>query len=162
MVPPDVNYIHVNFHASFLNGRMVISVVARNQFRTVIWEKSTIGHSLSPLTEEAEAVKRACLSAAIEGWKSVIFEGDAQVLIKAIIGESQTRHWSIITHLRDIKTLTSVNNGWSFIYVPRQANSVAHELAIWALRNNSSGSTMEEELPNSCRSIIEMEFRKPG
>lgn len=79
----------------------------------------------------------------------VIFEGDSKLVIDAISSGEQQSHWRIRSLIVDIVKFCCDHCGWSFKHVKRQANSVAHNLAKWALEENLSGTIPTAIIPDS-------------
>ena len=72
--------------------------------------------------------------------KKVVIEGDSKMCIEALRTRNLDVPWRISSCLTEICRLTSLLFDCSFIWVRREANCAAHELATWPLQNHLIGS----------------------
>nr|POE46277.1 putative ribonuclease h protein [Quercus suber] len=94
--PPPSDCIKLNVDAATKSSSSTVAVVARNHLGKVlsIWAKKH--HSSSPVIAEAESLYWAMNLAVKEGWKSVIFEGDAKNCFDPLINLDLSPEW--LTH----------------------------------------------------------------
>jgi hypothetical protein len=108
-----------------------------------------------PLTAEAMAALFAVQFSIEVGFFDVVFEGDAQTVIKEI--DSQPPHLSRIGHF--IESIASVRQqcrNSNFVYVHRSINGAAHVLACEAAFSNVN-ETWLEDTPRSIAHIVTKE-----
>lgn len=79
----------------------------------------------------------------------LIFEGDALGVIQALHGNKAHEDWRSSPLVDAGRKLVSLWPYWSIKYVPRQLNSVAHNLANWVARSDFSGYVNPHLLPHS-------------
>nr|POE61325.1 stigma-specific stig1-like protein 3 [Quercus suber] len=94
--PPPSDCIKLNADAATRSSGSALAVVPRNHLGEVlsIWAKKH--HSSSPAIAEAESLYWAMNLAVKEGWKSVIFEGDAKNCFDPLINLDLSPEW--LTH----------------------------------------------------------------
>jgi ribonuclease HI len=64
--------------------------------------------------------------AKVENWSSIIIESDSKMCVDAILQDPPDRLWKIAVLCDNVKTLAAE---FSFNWVKREANMVAHTLA---------------------------------
>ncbi|XP_056856607.1 uncharacterized protein LOC130506025 [Raphanus sativus] len=75
--------------------------VIRDQYGVVkYWAMARLGHAMSPLEAEYKALVAAVQCVIFWGYKSMVFEGDCEVLIRMMLGGR--KEYSIITLCNDI------------------------------------------------------------
>lgn len=87
----------------------------------------------SPLTEEATAIRLGMLMAREAQWKEVEFHSDCKNIIDMILGKTKNEA-SVAVVLEDISSLKRLFNHYTFSFVNRSVNVVAHKLAKFAIR----------------------------
>ena len=103
--------------------------------------------AMLPTVEILEAMvgRRAMIFMEELGLRRAIFEGDSEIIVKALAGDCLDR--SCIGHIiKDCKSLMGCFQTCSFSYVRRQSNGVAHALARRA-RESSPLSVWMESVP---------------
>lgn len=105
-----------------------IGAVVRNQAGQVMAALSEkIKKSTSVEILEALATRRAVKFILELGFNQSMFEGDSEIIIKALACEDFSL--AIVGHIiKDILSMSSLLQTKSFSYVRRQGNSVAHAL----------------------------------
>ncbi|KAG7572479.1 Ribonuclease H domain [Arabidopsis suecica] len=91
------------------------------------WGSSLLSHVSSPLEAESKALVVAMQQAWIRGYKKIMFEGDCEILIKAVTDSSQPS--DIANLLLDIDFWASKFSAVVFTFVRRNNNAIAHFLA---------------------------------
>ncbi|XP_050258814.1 uncharacterized protein LOC126703786 [Quercus robur] len=106
-----------------------IGVVVRNELGQVMTSLTKkIPMPLSVEVLKAKAVRRAMIITTEWGFHRAIFEGDSELVVKALFGDSS--HHSCIGHIaKDCKSIMSFFQTCSFSHVRQQSNRVAHTLA---------------------------------
>ena len=84
------------------------------------------------LVRLSEAVLWALQLALSEQFLYVIIEGDSQICMDSLNGNSSYGSWSISSICNDILALCKSFSGCNFCQVKREANNVAHSLAKFA------------------------------
>jgi len=64
--------------------------------------------------------------------------------------------WEIHNVVCDIVAKLYLHDEWSFVFVPREANSLAHMLALWALPVTSSRPVDISSIPSWGRGDVEL------
>ncbi|XP_050248495.1 uncharacterized protein LOC126695706 [Quercus robur] len=130
-VPPDEGMYKVNYDGTcFVDEEKAgIGVVVRNdrgQVMGSLAEKIEMPPTVEVL--EAMAARRAMIFMEELGLRNAIFEGDSEIVVKALVGLCP--YQSSIGHIiKDCKALRGVFQTCSFSHVRRQGNGVAHALA---------------------------------
>ena len=130
-VPPDAEMYKVNYdEACFVDEEKAgIGVVVRNdrgQVMGFLAEKIEMPPTVEVL--EVMATRRAMIFMEELGFRHAVFEGDFELVVKALVGLCLDR--SSIGHIiKDCKSLRGVFQTCSFSHVRRQGNGVAHALA---------------------------------
>ena len=86
-----------------------------------------------PLIAEALAIKWALELVQMERYPNIIVESDSKVCIEAITGITADSWWKIDALCSDVVTLGLSFSSVCFSWVRREANSLAHELANYAV-----------------------------
>ncbi|KAK9998225.1 hypothetical protein SO802_017828 [Lithocarpus litseifolius] len=77
---------------------------------------------------ELLAARRAVVLVSETGFQQSCFEGDSEVVVKALRGSGLEK--SVVGHiLKDTLSIASLLQSYSFSHVNRQGNAVAHALA---------------------------------
>lgn len=130
--PPSTGFVKINFDGAFiqnLNGGG-IGVVARSSDGSFLFARSCGGlRARSAIVMESLALRTGVLLAIEKGIRRVIFEGDAKGLIDALSGRGVGCEDIHLLVLDILQLCISSFEAFSFGYVGRKCNSVAHELA---------------------------------
>ena len=125
-----------------------IGVVVRNdrgQVMGSLAEKIEMPPTVEVL--EAMAARRVMLFMEELGLRHAVFEGDLELVVKALVGHCPNR--SSIGHIiKDCKSLRGLFQTCSFSHVRRQGNGVAHALARRARKSFPLTVWMESVPPN--------------
>ena len=135
--PPPSGCIKLNVDAAFQQDPVsALAVVARNHLGEVlsIWAKKH--HSSSPVIAEGEALYWAVNLAIKEGWKSVIFEGDAKNCFDPLINPDLSPEWLTHNIIYNICSLVVAFDFVYFCWVRRSCNSAAHVAVKFALNSD--------------------------
>ena len=138
--PPPLGWIKFNFDAAVKLDKVVLAMVCRDNSGSIVAAESQEECPGEPLWAESKAALLVASLARREGFDRVVLEGDAQLVIKAILNPSTTPHWSINAIIEDIRLILNSFVCWNASFVFRDSNSVAHSLAQWAYFCNSFGS----------------------
>ena len=133
--PPPSGCIKLNVDVAMRSSGSALVVVARNHLAEVlsIWAKKH--HNSSPAIAEAEALYWAMNLAVKEGWKSVIFEGDAKNCFDPFINPDLSPDWLTHNVICNIRSLAVAFDFVNFCWVRRSCNSAAHVAAKFALNS---------------------------
>ncbi|XP_041017867.1 uncharacterized protein LOC121260078 [Juglans microcarpa x Juglans regia] len=114
-------------------GEVLVSLLAKRSFNS------------KPVLAECLALYRAMVLCHELSLCNVIFEGDAQSVVKAV--KSKEENWLWFGQVvDDIKELLKRRQDWKVAWVPREENGVAHQLAKFGF-NYSNEIVMIEESP---------------
>lgn len=130
--PPEKHLVKCNFDTSFQiqNLQATGGWIIRDQMGTPThWGSSNLNHAATPLEAETKALLVAVQQVWIRGYKSVCFEGDCEVLIKVIKGESKNQ--AIDNLVTDIRLWASNFDSVCFCFTRRDCNRAAHCLAAY-------------------------------
>ncbi|RYR13322.1 hypothetical protein Ahy_B04g070381 isoform B [Arachis hypogaea] len=127
--PPLVGWIKCNVDAAFDKARSTGATAAifRDHNGTLLSGINSSIVATSPLAAEALAVRAALILSRNFQMQKVIIESDNQMLIQAL--KSHTTIAEIQVILQDILHLVGGIPNCGFTWVPREANSLAHEVA---------------------------------
>ncbi|XP_030968482.1 uncharacterized protein LOC115988978 [Quercus lobata] len=146
--PPEQGVYKANYDGAYFveEEKAGIGVVIRNELGQVMGslaEKIEMPSTVEVL--EALAARRAMIFMEELGLRQAIFEGDSELVVKALVGDVSVR--SSIGHIvKDCKSLMGLFQTCTFSHVRRQSNGVAHALAQRA-RNSSPLSVWMESVP---------------
>lgn len=133
--PPSADHIKVNVDATIneRDDRIGLGMVVRDASGSVLLAASQSKWPfISVERAELEALLWAVDFIKDRGWHHVVMEGDAQYVIHALQRKSnRSFHNQIIVD--NILASVSAIDHLSFSFCYREANSVAHRLAKWAL-----------------------------
>ncbi|XP_065622361.1 uncharacterized protein LOC136064497 [Quercus suber] len=136
-VPPAEGIYKVNYDGAYFvdEEKAGISVVVQNDLGQVMGslaEKIDMPTTVEVL--KAMATRRAMLFMEELGLRHAVFEGDSELVVKALVGHCPDR--SSIGHIiKDCKSLRGLFQTCSFSHVRRQGNGVAHALAMRARKS---------------------------
>lgn len=130
--PPPKGFIKINTDASFKHPYQSasIGVVCRDEFCRFQWGFNDKIKSVSSFMSEALALKRALMLAVDLEHDKVMFESDAQLLVKSINeGKPDLHDWKCRSIIQEIIDLMASYVGFSVNYLPRDGNVAADCLA---------------------------------
>ena len=155
--PPASGELKANFDgAVFVDiGEVGIGVVIRNEFGEVM---ATLSEkiALSPLMETLELLvaRRAVMFAVELRFRHVIFEGDAEGVIKVLSQRDVTQ--SPVDHLvKDFRFIAGSLGTFSLSHTRRQGNNIAHALARRARSSFPLLVWMEDVPPNILHCVLD-------
>lgn len=100
-----------------------------------------------PDAGECFGILKAAQMALHEGWREVVFESDAKLVVQNLNEEEMNfAHWSMSNYLFAIKSVCQYFNVFSFVWTPRKANYLVHEVCKWAARLDFAGTVMPDVL----------------
>ncbi|KAH7845104.1 hypothetical protein Vadar_021447 [Vaccinium darrowii] len=130
--PPPAGLVKLNFDGAFIHGQNSggVGVVARADDGSFLFARSCGGlRARSALMMESLALRASVLLAKENGIRKVIFEGDAKGLIDVLNGNAAGREEIQLLVWDILQLCNSSFDEFSFVYVGRKGNGVAHELA---------------------------------
>ncbi|XP_026399608.1 uncharacterized protein LOC113295492 [Papaver somniferum] len=133
--PPPPFYIKINVDAAYNNGRGAASAVARDSYGLHLGSGAFCFDSFSSTVAEAKAYGLGLQLARRLQFSKIIVEGDAEEIPKAIIGNMNDIPWNIRSTVLSIHDRVKDFSEVSFLVVPRDANSIAHDLVQFAISN---------------------------
>ncbi|RYR28231.1 hypothetical protein Ahy_B01g052353 isoform B [Arachis hypogaea] len=127
--PPLEGWIKCNVDAAFVEAQSLgaMAAVFRDRNGTLLSGINSSIVATSPLAMEALAVKAALIISQNFQIEKVIIESDNQILIQALKSHASIAEIQVI--LQDILHLARGIPSYGFTWVPREANSLAHEVA---------------------------------
>jgi ribonuclease HI len=152
---PPVGWIKLNWDAAtdHQNGLMGVGLVARDSRGQV---QVSLCHFMPYLTDptvaEAFAARRGVELCSAMGFTAVIFEGDSQMIVKALLVD-ETQPSSFDSIVADTQLLLSSFPQWQVRFVRRTDNDVAHRLARMAVKHKVS-HVWVESIPSSISDAI--------
>ena len=135
--------------AATRSSSSALAVVARNHLGEVLSILAKKHHSSSPVIAEAESLYWAMNLAFKEGWKSVIFEGDAKNYFDPLINPDLSPEWLTHNIIYNIRSLAVAFDFVKFCWVWITCNFAAHEAAKFALNSDSEYRFDKGNLPPS-------------
>ena len=145
--PPPSGCIKLNVDAATRSSGSALTVVARNHLGEVLSILAKKHHSSSPAIAEAESLYWAMNLVVKEGWKSVIFEGDAKNCFDPLINPNLSPEWLTHNIICNIRSLAIAFDFVKFCWVRRTCDSAAYEAAKFALNSNLEYSFNKGNLP---------------
>ncbi|KAG7941873.1 hypothetical protein I3843_16G069700 [Carya illinoinensis] len=144
--PPDVGVSKLNFDAAIdkVGNRMGLGIVARNHLGELLFSFST-SRLFSGTSDTAEAAGLwKAMDLAVElGIRNVVYEGDAERIIKGVTEEKEAVAW-MDQLFKDMRGRLLNRPDWSVQFIHREGNSVAYELAKRVLRIEGEWCWIEE------------------
>ncbi|XP_025651809.1 uncharacterized protein [Arachis hypogaea] len=127
--PPLQGWIKCNVDAAFTGAQSVgaTAVVFRDHNGTLLSGINSTIVAASSLAAEALAVRAALIMSQNLLMQKVIIESDNQILIQALKSHASVAEIQVV--LDDIRHLARGIPSCGFTWVPREANSLAHEVA---------------------------------
>lgn len=135
MATPPIGWYRINFDGAVFVKEIVVGLgsMIRNEnslIMTALSQKNPLPASIDMV--EVLAATWTLLFAKELGLEYVTLEGDAEIIINAILGDNiQFSSYGHIIH--DIKTLASSLHRIHFNFIRRQGNIVAHSSLDWPL-----------------------------
>ncbi|KAL5583449.1 hypothetical protein UlMin_015891 [Ulmus minor] len=155
--PPPSGWIKINCDATLNDVGCSIACVARNDKADIVrWEARRID-LYSPLVAEALAVDMAIKMAVQANWRYICLMSDFKIVIEALQNRNSDSPWSISSILDNCKLNVCNFAAYSFVFSPRAANFLAHNLAKWCLHSCTS-SQVFLSIPSSVISDTEEWF----
>ena len=157
-LPPPLGWIKINVDAAVSANIASIAVLARNHSSVPIKTWARTIRKTTPLQAETKALLWAVQLAKIEKWSHIIFEGDAKQCFDAINSPDSPVPWAILAPISDIRCLVAHFVSFSFIWVPRACNVVAHHTARAALDSRMSFCFNKDNLPPVLLAMCKEDF----
>ncbi|KAK9934147.1 hypothetical protein M0R45_021301 [Rubus argutus] len=134
--PPPPGHIKINFDAAWINETKLtgIGVLARDCHGSLIDGSSLLCLSGSPLEAEARAALTAVTLANKFHHVPIIFESDSKVLVDCISMNDSAQNWKIAPIISKINHSTTLNGRAVWLWIHREANSVADLVASLVVR----------------------------
>ncbi|KAH7840848.1 hypothetical protein Vadar_022503 [Vaccinium darrowii] len=129
---PSPGLVKVNFDGAFVQNLNVggVGAVARADVGVFLFARACGGlKARSAIVMEGLALRTGVLLAKERGIRRVIFEGDAKGLIEVLNGKSAGCEDIQLLVLDILQLCRSFFDVFSFVFVGRSCNAVAHELA---------------------------------
>ncbi|XP_026430297.1 uncharacterized protein LOC113326835 [Papaver somniferum] len=145
--PPNC-VIKINVDAAFNNGDAAAMVVARDSFGNHLGSGVICFNTISSTVAEAKDYGLGIHLAKRLQFSKIIVEGDASDIPKSIKGSTNEIPWSIRSTILSIRDHIKDFSEISFTSVPRDVNSLAHDLAQSAVPNNVNRWWSYDEPPN--------------
>jgi ribonuclease HI len=134
--PPPPGFVKINVDAAVANSRTTLAVVARNEHGNIVkaWAKEHMAGDA--LFAEASAFLWALQLAKNSGMQQIIVEGDAKLVVEALLKNANDVSWTIAAIISDALVLASSFSSCKFGWIKRDGNTVAHMLAKFASQSN--------------------------
>ncbi|XP_026396139.1 uncharacterized protein LOC113290771 [Papaver somniferum] len=134
---PNNPFIKINVDAAWKDGMNACAAVAIDS-NGLCWGAGTrLGRTDTVVYAETDGFKLATDLASWLNLNHIIIEGDSQLVVKSLQGELRTVPWRI-WRLKDeiTKWMNEHNSSGAYNYIPKMANSAAHNLAVYAFSHN--------------------------
>ncbi|XP_026383425.1 uncharacterized protein LOC113278917 [Papaver somniferum] len=133
--PPSL-FVKINIGAAFHNGRSAVAAVAMDSFGSFLGCGAVFFYSFSSTAAEGKAYRFGIQLASRLQVTKIIVEGDAPDIPKAIVGNTEEIPWCIKYTVMSIRDCAKDFIEVRFTAIPRDANSIAHDLVQCAISNN--------------------------
>lgn len=138
-LPPAPNVVSITGDVAVYSGGLTYAVFSRDDKGTILEARCGSGAGNSPLKGKAIAIRLGVILAEEKNWEAVVFQSDARVLMDQISNMEMQPDWFIEEDIQFIRAKWSAHPCWQFIWIPREANGLAHEIAHWCRRVNVVG-----------------------
>ncbi|XP_016170478.1 uncharacterized protein LOC107613135 [Arachis ipaensis] len=127
--PPLAGWVKGNVDVTFVEVHSggATAAVIRDHTRNLLTDSNSKIMATSPLAAEALAVREALIMANNFQLERIIIESDSLILIQALKSQASIAEIQVI--LDDILDLARSISNCGFIWVPREGNALAHEVA---------------------------------
>ncbi|RYR05051.1 hypothetical protein Ahy_B06g084898 [Arachis hypogaea] len=127
--PPLQGWIKCNVDVAFIDAQSVgaVAAVFRDHNGSLLSGINSTIVAGSPLAAEALAIRAALIMSQNFLMQKIIIESDNQILIQALKSHASIAEIQVV--LDDILHLARIISSCGFTWVPREANSLAHEVA---------------------------------
>ncbi|XP_026378797.1 uncharacterized protein LOC113273263 [Papaver somniferum] len=146
-LPPPL-FMKINVDAAYNNGKGVVAAVAVDSFGNHLGCGALCFNTFSATVAEAKAYVFGIQLAKRLQLSRLIVEGDASEIPKAVTGNTNEIPWSlrstVLSILDRIKDFSEIR----FVAIPRDANSIAHDLVQYAISNFINKWWYHDEPPN--------------
>ena len=129
---PPLGWVKFNFDAAITPSASFPSIVCRDSNGHIILVFTAKESVSSPAQAEAKAALLAVSSTTNLQLPSVIFKGDAKIVIDSIKAPSSTPFWDVRSIISDIQLLLPSFPQVVFNFCHRASNGLAHSIAFWA------------------------------
>ncbi|GMI64622.1 hypothetical protein like AT4G29090 [Hibiscus trionum] len=160
--PPPIGSIKINVDGAFhpSTGAAGIGIVARDAEGTLLLGRATYLDTVADSTSaELQAISAGVLLGVEAGWQGFILESDAALLINRLCRAGEDAS-TLRRQLQDIRSLIDTVSSLRLHYVPREANTLAHSVANWALHFQSS-MYFGPGLPDALRTFVPVVNQPP-
>ena len=150
--------IKLNCDGAVGPNHAAIVVVARDWRGSLVFSLSKkVYYTNIPIQAEAKALRWSVYLAMDKNFSNDVFESDSQICIRAISQVDTSPPWRIQGLISDIKARTQNFHSATFSWVYREANTSAHLLSVWSLKNSVYGSFAPFCGPSNFASVISRE-----
>ncbi|XP_026399680.1 uncharacterized protein LOC113295564 [Papaver somniferum] len=146
---PPISFVKINVDVDFNNGKGAVAAVAIDSNGSHMGSGAICFDTFSAAVAEAKAYGFGMQLAKRLQLSRVIVEGDADEIPKAITGNTNTIPWSLRSTVLSIFDRVKEFSDISFVSVPRDANSITHDLVQYA-NSNSLNRWWYHEEPLDC------------
>lgn len=145
--PPALGHMKINYDVAMHDGYLVWAVICRNSDGRIVQARASNIAGTNPLKGEARAARMACETASYFLPLEVTIEGDCLNLVNQVDDVFSTPDWVIAGEVYTIRSLLRDNAKWHFVWVSREANIAAHNLAQWCSQRRVFGDICIQDLP---------------
>ncbi|XP_013662913.2 uncharacterized protein LOC106367640 [Brassica napus] len=158
--PPPTSWIKCNSDGAWQRDRHQNGMgwISRNEHGKLLWAgmKSVQGLR-SPAEAEAEGIKWAMHSMSSLGYKQVIFETDALLIVKMVAGTEEI--WpNLKPIIMEIQNCLTGNASYRLEYYPRESNKAADKIANEAFSLQNHVSKLYSIVPVWLKSVFETDL----
>ena len=155
--PPPPGYVKINVDVAVTNSRTTLAVVARNEYGKILnaWAKEHMAGDA--LFAESSAFVWALQLAKNNGMKKIIVEGDAKLVVDALLSSPDDVRWDIVALISDALCLAGTFSSCKFGWIKREGNVAAHSLAKYASQSKfvvCSNENMPQVLRDALRNDV--------
>ncbi|XP_060672680.1 uncharacterized protein LOC132803507 [Ziziphus jujuba] len=152
---PTAGFIKVNSYATMRSNGCFLAIIARNEEGKVLSIHSFKSKVSIPEVAELEAIAKAMHRAQVHGWTKMIFETDAQTVIKALhMKDRSLIQWASESLFSNIMLNISSFQIVKFSWAPRIANNLAHNVSKWSATYYVVGPIDLIWLPSVCTETV--------
>ncbi|XP_026378033.1 uncharacterized protein LOC113272410 [Papaver somniferum] len=145
---PPPSFVKINVNATYNNGKGAVAAVAVDSFGNHMGSGAICLDAFSSTVAEAKAYGFGIQLAKKLQLSRIIVEVDAFEISKAVTGNMNEIPWSLRSTVLSIRDCIKDFSEIRFVVIPKDANSITHDLVQYAISNFINRRWYHDEPPN--------------